>query len=76
MAISNAQKRAAQKYIQDKTDELKIRVGKGQKSELQAHAQGRGESLNAFVTRAIEEALERDRVGQAPAKVESPRVVE
>lgn len=60
MAISEARKRANQAYI-DKQDELKIRVPKGRKAEIQAHAEAMGESLNAFVGRAINEAMERDR---------------
>lgn len=59
MAISEARKRANQAYI-DKQDELKIRVPKGRKAEIQAHAEAMGESLNAFVGRAINETMERD----------------
>lgn len=60
MAISEARKRANQAYI-DKQDELKIRVPKGRKAEIQAHAEAMGESLNAFVGRAINETMERDK---------------
>lgn len=41
-------------------DEIKVRVGKGQKQLLQDHAESRGESLNGFVNRAIQETLSRD----------------
>ena len=60
MAISEARKKANEKYIKSQ-DELKIRVPKGRKSELQAHAQSKGESLNGFVNRAIDETIERDK---------------
>ena len=60
MAISEARKRATQAYI-DKQDELKVRVPKGRKAEIQAHAEAMGESLNAFVGRAISETMERDK---------------
>lgn len=60
MAISEARKRANQAYI-DKQDELKVRVPKGRKAEIQAHAEAMGESLNAFVGRAISETMERDK---------------
>lgn len=33
---------------------------KGQKDTVKAHAQAQGESLNAFINRAINEAMERD----------------
>jgi predicted HicB family RNase H-like nuclease len=39
---------------------LRIVVAKGKKEKLQAHAANNGKSLNGFVTRAINEALERD----------------
>ena len=35
---------------------------KGQKDTVKAHAQAQGESLNAFINRAINEAMERDTV--------------
>ena len=41
-------------------DEIKVRVYKGQKDIIQAHAEGRGESTNAFINRAIKETMERD----------------
>jgi predicted HicB family RNase H-like nuclease len=41
-------------------DEIKVRVYKGQKEIIQAHAEGRGESTNAFIQRAIKETMERD----------------
>lgn len=42
-------------------DSIMLRVTKGKKTELQAHATTRGESLNGFVNRAIAETLERDK---------------
>ena len=59
MALSEARKRANQKYI-DSLEEIKVRVSKGRKSEIRTHAEQRGESLNAFVNRAIDEAMQRD----------------
>lgn len=41
-------------------DELKIRVPKGKKDQIKSHADTQGESLNGFVKRAIDEAIERD----------------
>lgn len=41
-------------------DELKIRVSKGNKDIIKAHAAEQGESLNGFVNRAIEETIKRD----------------
>ena len=60
MAISEARKRANDKYHKEKTDEIKIRVEKGQKANYQIHALNMEESLNAFINRAITETIERD----------------
>ena len=41
-------------------DEMKVRVAKGNKEQIQSHAEAQGESLNAFINRAINETMERD----------------
>lgn len=41
-------------------DEIKIRVSKGQKDEIKSHAESKGESLNGFINRAIDETVQRD----------------
>ena len=48
------------KYLQT-LDEIKVRVPKGRKAELQAHAEKQGESLNGFIVRAVDETIERDK---------------
>ena len=58
---SEAKKRADAKYTLKAYDRLEIKVKKGRKEELKAHAAERGESLNGFVNRAINEAEERDK---------------
>ena len=45
-------------------DDLRIRVPKGQKDIIAAHSEARGESVNAFVGRAISETIERDNASQ------------
>ena len=57
---TEAQKKAIQKYMHSKVDDLRIRVPKGRKADIQAHAQSVGESMNQFVIRAIDETIERD----------------
>lgn len=44
-------------------DEIKVRVPKGQKTAIQAHAESQGESVNGFISRAIENQMERDKIG-------------
>ena len=56
---------AKNRYNAKVYDSLRIVVKKGRKAEIQAHAEARGESLNAFVGRAISETMERDK-GAAP----------
>ena len=42
-------------------DEIKVRVPKGHKDFVQAHAASKGESVNAFINRAIDNQIERDK---------------
>ena len=65
MPVSKAQQKAVAKYMKTNYDELKIRVDKGKKSQLQAHASEHKESLNGFVNRAIDETMVRDKVDGA-----------
>jgi len=61
MAVTKAQQKAVSKYMKENYDEIKVRVPKGRKGEIKAHAEGRGESVNAFINRAIDEAMEREK---------------
>lgn len=60
MPISEARGKANERYNAKAYDEIKVRVPKGHKAELQAHAEQRNESLNGFINRAIDTQLERD----------------
>ena len=60
MPISESRARANKKYQLEKTDEIKLRVPKGNKERIQEHAKEQGESTNAFIYRAVNEAIERD----------------
>ena len=66
MPISEARRRANEKYNAKAYDEIKVRVNKGQKETIQAHAAARGESVNAFIGRAIAAQIERDKREQEP----------
>ena len=57
---TEAQKQSARKWDAANLDRISIAVPKGQKDVIKAHAEARGESVNAFVGRAIEETMERD----------------
>ena len=58
--ISEAQRRAVAKYNAANYDRVELRMDKGQKEIVKAHADTHGESVNAFINRAIKEAMERD----------------
>ena len=68
MSVSEAQKKASAKYL-EKLDEVRIRMPKGRKAAIQAHAEAYSESVNGFINRAISETMDRDNA--APAVSES-----
>lgn len=55
-----ASTRAKNKYNAANYDRIALQVKKGKRDELKAHAEKQGESLNAFINRAINETMERD----------------
>ena len=61
MPVSKAQQKAVSKYMKENYDEIKARIPKGQKEIIKTHAEVHGESLNAFINRAISETMERDK---------------
>ena len=60
VTASDAAKRASKKYDQEKIDRIAMRVPRGKKEIMQIHAEKMGESLNAFLNRAVQETMERD----------------
>lgn len=67
MPASKAQQRAVNKYMKENYDEIKVRVEKGRKDTIKAHAEAHSESVNGFINRAISETMERDKGGNANA---------
>ena len=57
---TDARRRATAKYLKETVEDVRIRVPKGQKAVIKAHADKNGESMNQFVIRAINETMERD----------------
>jgi predicted HicB family RNase H-like nuclease len=45
------------KYNASKYDSLRIVVPKGKKDKIKAYAESKGESINRFVNKAIDEAM-------------------
>lgn len=60
MPVSESRLRANKKYQTEKLEEIKFRVPVGNKTRIQEHAKSQGESTNAFIYRAVNEAIERD----------------
>jgi hypothetical protein len=63
MAVSKAQQKAVAKYVREKYDLYQVKMPKGRKDEIKAHAESRGQSVNGFIITAIDEKMERDREG-------------
>ena len=57
---SKAQQKATAKYEAKVYDKFLVRVPKGKKDDITEHAKNHGESLNGFINRAVDEAIERD----------------
>lgn len=60
MAPTDAQKKARDKWLSEKVEDIRFRVPKGKKAIIQEHAAKQGESVNAFINRAVDEAISRD----------------
>jgi predicted HicB family RNase H-like nuclease len=59
MPKTKAQIRANEKYLEG-FEMISFRVKKGEKEKILSHASSKGESMNAFINRAIEEAIKND----------------
>ncbi len=74
MPASKAQQRAVNKYMKENYDVYQIRMPKGRKGEIQAHAAAQGESVNGFIGRAISETMERDNAAPGASEGDSEGV--
>lgn len=63
MPEKTKEQKDSQKKYMSKFARLQIRVDKEKHKQIQDHAESRGESVNGFVTRAINETMERDEKG-------------
>lgn len=76
MAVSKAQQKAVTKYVKNRYDRVGITMPKGELDIIKAHAEARSESVNAFINRAISEAMERDNADREPQEgAEKPQTV-
>lgn len=59
MAVSKAQQASVNKYVKSNYDRINVTMPKGKRETIKAHAEAQGESVNAFINRAVSEAMER-----------------
>ena len=62
---SEARKNANKNWDSKNLDRISIAMPKGSKDALKAHAESQGESVNAFINRAIMEVTEMDKMHTA-----------
>lgn len=63
MAGENKKSEYRNDWIAKTYDRINLTVPKGQKEAFKAHAESRGESLNGFILRAMNETRDRDNEG-------------
>lgn len=59
--MGTAKTRAQNKWIEKAYDRINVMVPKGKKDDIKAHADSMGESVNAFINRAIQGQIEADK---------------
>ena len=58
---SKSQQKAVNKYMKKAYDRVNLTLPKGKKDVVSAHATEHGESLNGFISRAIDHTMEDDK---------------
>jgi len=67
MPASKAQQKAVNKYVKANYDLYQIKMPKGKKATIKAHAAAQGESVNSFINRAIDQTMSQEPAGD-PAR--------
>lgn len=57
---TEAQARAAKKYLSESVEDIRFRVPKGQKAVIKAAADRAGESVNGYIKTAVEERMKHE----------------
>ena len=55
-----SQTQLSAKYNAKAYEEIKVRVKKGEKEKIKAHAQKQGESVNGYINRSMKNQMESD----------------
>ena len=61
---TEAQKRAQKKYMENRSTVM-IVVTPERRDTIKSHCEARGESMSAFINRAVDETMERDNAPQS-----------
>ena len=56
-------------WQKENVDRVNLTMPKGRKEAIKAHAEAHSESVNGFINRAIQEAIERDNAASGPSEV-------
>ena len=59
--MANPHTKAQNKWIEKAYDRINLTVPKGKKQVVKDHAESQGESVNAFINRAIDETMKKDK---------------
>lgn len=57
---TDAQRRARDKWLSEKVEEIKFRVPIGKKSVIKEYAEKGGETVNGFLNRLVDEEMKRN----------------
>jgi hypothetical protein len=63
MPISEKRRETMMEYARKNLKRIPLDVQKDSYEQIKAHAEARGESVNGFIKRAIDEAMKRDGAG-------------
>ena len=72
--MGKASTRAQNKYIAKTYDRVNLTMPKGNKEIVQACAEAEGESVNAYINKAIDQRMERDGARGPQVGAEGPQV--
>ncbi len=64
MAVPKANQKAVNKYVANHYDRINVTFAKGTKEVIKAAAADAEESVNAYISRAVMERMERESVGR------------
>lgn len=76
MPYTEAQKKATMKYQKENYEQYLIRLPMGRRQVYTEHAEIMGESLAAFIRRALEETMKRDRARIRETMKNAPKPAE